>query len=62
MLKNRLLFKNIANFKGITAKLSIVRVRNFQDPFETRKQSFISAFLFCMTILLSFQNLKMTKK
>ena len=26
---------------------------NFQDTFETRKQSFISAFSICMTVLLT---------
>ena len=28
-------------------------MRNFQDAFETRKQSFIRAFLICMTVPLS---------
>ena len=28
-------------------------MRNFQDTFETRKRSFISAFSICMTALLS---------
>ena len=27
-------------------------MRNFQDTFETRKRSFISAFLICMTVPL----------
>ena len=27
-------------------------MRNFQDNFETRKRSFISAFSFCMTVPL----------
>ena len=27
-------------------------MRNFQDAFETRKQSFIRAFLICMTVPL----------
>ena len=27
-------------------------MRNFQDTFETRKPSFISAFLICMTLPL----------
>ena len=31
-------------------------MRNFQDVFETRKRSFISAFLICMTVLLSLIN------
>ena len=28
-------------------------MENFQDMFETRKQSFISAFSICLTVLLS---------
>ena len=28
-------------------------MRNFQDTFETRKQSLISASLFCMTVPLT---------
>ena len=28
-------------------------MRNFQDTFETCKRSFISAFLICMTLLLT---------
>ena len=28
-------------------------MRNFQDNFETRKRSFISAFLICMTVPLN---------
>ena len=28
-------------------------MRNFQDTFETRKRSFISAFLICMTVPLT---------
>ena len=28
-------------------------MRNFQDTFETRKQSFVSAFLICMTVPLN---------
>ena len=32
-------------------------MRNFQDNFETHKQSFISAFSFCMTVPLSKQNM-----
>ena len=27
-------------------------MRNFQNPFETRKRSFISAFSICMTVPL----------
>ena len=27
-------------------------MRNFQDTFETRKQSFVSAFSICMTVSL----------
>ena len=27
-------------------------MRNFQDTFETRKRSFISAFAICMTVIL----------
>ena len=30
-------------------------MQNFQDTFETRKRPFISAFLICMTVPLSFQ-------
>ena len=33
-------------------------MRNFQDVFETRLQSFISAFSICMTVLLSKRNKK----
>ena len=29
-------------------------MQNFQDTFETRKQSFISAFAICMTVPLKF--------
>ena len=29
-------------------------MRNFQDIFETRKRSFITAFSICMTVPLSF--------
>ena len=39
--------------RQITAKLWIVGMRNFQDSFETRKRSFISAFSICMTVPLS---------
>ena len=28
-------------------------MRNFQDTFETRKQSFISGFSICMTVSLN---------
>ena len=31
---------------------SVVEMRNFQDAFETRKLSFISAFSICMTVPL----------
>ena len=30
-------------------------MRNFQDTFETRKQSFMSAFTICMTVTLNIQ-------
>ena len=29
-------------------------MRNFQDTFETRKRSFVSAFSICMTVNLCF--------
>ena len=35
---------------------TVVGMRNFQDTFETRKQSFISAFSICMTVPLKFEN------
>ena len=35
-------------------------MRNFQDTFETRKRSFISAFSICMTVPLTFINLYVT--
>ena len=31
-------------------------MRNFQDTFETRKQSFISAFSICMSVPLSLDH------
>ena len=34
---------------------NIVGMRNFQDTFETRKRSFISAFSICMTVPLSLE-------
>ena len=37
-------------------------MRNFQDTFETRKQSFSSAFPICMTVPLTFYHLKLGKK
>ena len=36
-------------------------MRSFQDTFETRKQSFISAFLMCMTVPLNFKNVSLLK-
>ena len=30
-------------------------MRNFQDTFETRKRSFISAFSICMAVPLSYR-------
>ena len=33
-------------------------MRNFQDPFETRKRSFITAFSISMTVLLMFHTNK----
>ena len=42
LLKSRLLVKKIASFMG--------KFLNFQDTFETRKRSFISAFLICMSV------------
>ena len=30
-------------------------MRNYQDPFETRKQSFISVFSVCMTVPLMYE-------
>ena len=30
-------------------------MRNYQDPFETRKQSFISVFSNCMTVPLMYE-------
>ena len=54
-LKSRLLFLKKTKFHGqITKKLWIVGIRNFLDIFETRKRSFISAFLICMTVPLMF--------
>ena len=35
-------------------------MRNFQDTFETRKPSFISAFSICMTVTLN-RNSALTK-
>ena len=32
----------------------MIGMPNFQDTFETRKQSFISAFSICMTVPLKF--------
>ena len=31
-------------------------MRNFQDTFETRKRSFISAFSICMAVPLNLEN------
>ena len=33
-------------------KLEIVEMRDFQNTFETRKRSFISAFSICITVPL----------
>ena len=34
-------------------------MRNFQDTFETRKQSFISVFSICMTVpLINIENMQ----
>ena len=55
MLKSRLLFKKIANFTGKLLKNYSIGIRNFQDAFDTRKQSFISAFSICMTVPLTFR-------
>ena len=44
-----------------TAKSHIFGMRSFQDTFETRKQSFISAFLMCMTVPLNFKNVSLLK-
>ena len=56
MLTNRKDNRNLKIGKKITnltskllQKLEIVRMQNFQYTFETRKQSFISAFSICMT-------------
>ena len=38
----------------ITSKLQVVGVQNFQDAFEARKQSFISAFSISMTVPFNF--------
>ena len=48
----------------ITAKLYLVGVLNFQDTFETRKKSFISAFLVYMTVPLinTSKSAKLKKK
>ena len=32
----------------------MIEMRNFQDTFETRKRSFISAFSICITVPLKF--------
>ena len=37
----------------ITAKLKKIGMQNFQDTFETCKQSFTSAFSVCMTVPLT---------
>ena len=37
-------------------KLLIVEIRNFQDTFQTRKQSFISALSICMTVPSRYLN------
>ena len=39
----------------------MVEMQNFQDSFETRKRSFISAFSICMTIALSFPNIVLAR-
>ena len=45
--------REILRFHGyITAKLYIIRMRNFQDTFETRQQSFLSDFSICTTVPL----------
>ena len=37
----------------MTAKLLIVGMQNFQDTFQTRKRSVISALSICMTVPLT---------
>ena len=53
--KGRLYFMKIAHFFGklATAKLWIAWMWNFQDTFEIRKQSFISAFSTYMIVSLN---------
>ena len=53
--KGKLYFKKIAHFFGklATAKLWIAWMWNFQDTFEIRKQSFISAFSNYMIVSLN---------
>ena len=57
MLKSRLRFEKTENFTGnFLQKLQIVGMRNLQDPFDTRKRSFISAFSICMATFKMFIN------
>ena len=52
----------MANFTDILLqKLYIVRMQNFQDTFETRKQSFLSDFSICMTVPLKYRKLVFLK-
>ena len=46
--------KKIANFTGKLLQNCSRRMRIFQDTFETRKQSFVSAFSNCMAVPLIF--------
>ena len=55
MLKSRLLFKKIANFTGKLLQNYSIGIRNFQDAFDTRKRSFVSAFSIFMTVPLTFR-------
>ena len=55
LLKSRLAFKKTANFTGKFLK-------NFQDVFETRKGSFISASWFCIIVALNTKAYSIAKK
>ena len=50
--KKVVLSKKIANFTGKLLQNYKELECEFQDTFETRKRSFISAFLICMTVPL----------
>ena len=53
LLSRTVLYKKNSKLNGkITAKLYVVEIQNFVNNFETRKQSFISAFLICITLII----------